>query len=74
MIDFKARNMPVTLLRRSGEAYQNPNWSRLQKHIAKHEKAGGWSSIRFRTPEEPVEVEGFKVVRFADIDLFSPLA
>lgn len=36
--NFRARNMPVTLLRKgSGELFTNPNWTRLEKHIARHE-------------------------------------
>ena len=72
---FKARNMPVTLLRvRSGEEFTAPGWNRLQKHIAKHEKAGGWSHIERRRLDKPIEVEGWKCIELADVELFEPLA
>lgn len=76
IILFKARNMPVTLERKgTGALFQNPGWTRLLAHIARHEKAGGWSSIRYHTPPmQPADVEGFKCVQFADVDLFPPLA
>ena len=75
-VEFSARNMPVTLERKgSGALFTNPGWTRLLEHIARHEKAGGWVSIRYHTPPlQPVEVEGFKCVKFADVDLLHPLA
>jgi len=73
--NFKARGMPVTLLRiRSGEEFTAPGWNRLEKHIAKHEKAGGRSSIERRRLDKPIEVEGYKCVEVADVELFEPLA
>ena len=70
---FTARNMPTTLLRKgSGQPFDNPGWNRLQQHIAKHEKAGGLSSIQHRQLDEPIEVEGFKCIALADIELFDP--
>lgn len=75
IVAFTARNMPVTLLRKgSGQAFTNPGWSRLQQHIARHEKAGGWVSIRARQLDEPIDVEGFKCIELADVELFPPLA
>ena len=72
---FKARNMPVTLLRvRSAEEFPAPGWNRLQKHIARHEKAGGWSHIERRRLDKPIEVEGWKCIELADVELFEPLA
>lgn len=73
--NFKARNMPVTLLRPStGVPFTAPGWNRLQKHIEKHEKEGGWSCIKRRQLRKPIEVEGYKCVEMADVELFSPLA
>lgn len=75
IVTFTARNMPVTLLRkRSGEEFINPGWNRLQKHIARHEKAGGWVSIRARQLDEPIDIEGCKCIELADVELFPPLA
>lgn len=75
IVTFTARNMPVTLLRkRSGEEFINPGWNRLESHIARHEKAGGWVFINRRVLDEPVEVEGFKCIELADVELFPPLA
>ena len=76
IVNFKARNMPVTLERkRTGALFTNPGWTRLEKHIERHKKAGGWASVRYHTPPlQPADVEGFKCVKFADIDLFEPLA
>jgi hypothetical protein len=74
-IEFTARNMAVTLKRkRSGEEFPHPGWSRLQDHIARHEKAGGWSHINRRRLDEPIEVEGYECVEIADVELFHPLA
>jgi hypothetical protein len=71
---FKARNMPVTLLRIGTKAeFPAPGWNRLQKHIAKHEKAGGWSHIERRRLDKPIEVEGWKCIELADVELFEPL-
>lgn len=71
---FKARNMPVTLLRIGTKApFTAPGWNRLQKHIEKHEKAGGWSQITRRTLPEPIEVEGYKCIELADVELAEPL-
>lgn len=71
---FKARNMPTVLRRkRSGADFPNPGWSRLQRHIARHKKAGGMTCINVRRLEKPVEVEGFDCVEMADIELFEPL-
>ena len=40
-MNFRARNMAVTLLRkRDGSPFTNPGFSRLERHIAQHEKAG----------------------------------
>jgi hypothetical protein len=73
--NFKARNMPVTLLRIGTKApFTAPGWTRLEKHIAKHEKAGGWSSVERRHLDKPIEVEGYKCVEVADVELFEPLA
>jgi len=75
IVTFKARNLPVTLLRKStGAPFTNPAWKRLSIHIARHEKAGGWASIRRRTLEEPSEIEGYQCVELADVELFPPLA
>lgn len=75
IVTFTARNMPVTLLRKgSGEAYINPGWARLQKHTDRHEKAGGWVFVNHRHLDEPMEVEGYKCIELADVELFPPLA
>lgn len=75
IVNFKARNMPVTLLRiGTGQPFTAPGWNRLHRHIEKHEKAGGWTSIRRRQLPEPIEVEGYKCVEMADVELFEPLA
>lgn len=73
--NFRARNMPVTLLRKgTGDPFTNPGWARLEKHIARHEKAGGWACIQRRHLAEPIEIEGFKCIELADVELFEPLA
>ena len=73
--NFKARDMPVTLLRIGTKAECTaPGWTRLQKHIAKHEEAGGWSRIERRHLPEPITVEGYKCIELADVELFEPLA
>jgi hypothetical protein len=73
--NFKCRNMPVTLRRiGTGAEFTAPGWTRLEKHIAKHEKAGGWSRIARRHLPEPIEVEGYKCTEVADVELFAPLA
>lgn len=69
---FKARDMPVTLLRGNGTTYTNPNWTRLQRHITKHEKAGGVVLVKTRWLEEAVSVGRFSCVELADVELFSP--
>lgn len=70
---FKARAMAVTVLQHSDNAEKRtPGWNRLQQHIAKHEKAGGLTHIRFRRPEEPLIVDGYWCVELADVELFSP--
>lgn len=70
-MNFRARNMPVTLLRKgTGQPFTSPNWSRLEQHIAKHEKAGGLVCMSRVVMLEPVEVEGFKCIEFADVELF----
>jgi hypothetical protein len=75
IVTFTARNMPVTLLRKgTGAQFTNPGWSRLETHIARHEKAGGWTHINRRMLPEPIEIEGFKCVELADVELFPPLA
>lgn len=67
---FKARNMAVTLLRKgTGQPFTNPGWNRLEQHIARHEKAGGLALIRRRMLDEPIEVEGFKCIELADVEL-----
>lgn len=74
IVQFKARNMPVTLLRIGTKApFTAPGWARLQKHIEKHEKAGGWSQITRRQLPEPVDVEGYKCIEMADVELAEPL-
>lgn len=71
---FKARNMPVTLLRIGTKTpFTAPGWNRLQKHIERHEKAGGWVSIERRTLAEPIDVEGYKCIELADVELAEPL-
>lgn len=71
---FKARDMPVTLLRvRSGEEFTAPGWTRLEKHIAAHKKAGGWVNVQRRRLAEPIDVEGYKCVEVADVELAEPL-
>jgi hypothetical protein len=70
---FKASNMPVTLLRKgTGQPFENPGWTRLRQHIARHEKAGGIASIRHKQLDEPIEVEGFKCIALADVELLDP--
>ena len=67
---FKARDMPVTLRRiRSGEEFTAPGWTRLEKHIAAHKKAGGWVNVL----AEPIDVEGYTCVEVADVELAEPL-
>lgn len=74
-MNFRARNMAVTLLRkRDGSPFINPGFSRLERHIAQHEKVGGWWSVRRRMLDEPIDVEGFKCIELADVELFDPLA
>jgi hypothetical protein len=73
-INFKARGMPVTLLRIGTKAeFTAPGWTRLQKHIEKQEKAGWTVSVRRRRLPNPIEVEGYKCVELADVDLCEPL-
>lgn len=69
-MNFKARNMAVTLLRKgTGQPFTNPGWNRLAQHIAKHEKAGGVAIVRRRALEKPIEVEGFPCIEVADVEL-----
>lgn len=72
--NFKARGMPVTLLRIGTKAeFSAPGWNRLQEHIKRHEKAGGSVYLKRRRLDEPIEVEGYKCVELADVDLFPSL-
>lgn len=72
---FRARDMAVTLLRkRSGEPFTSPGFTRLMQHAARHQKAGGWVSVRRRPLEEAITVDGFQCIELADVELFEPLA
>jgi hypothetical protein len=74
-MNFRARDMAVTLLRKgTGQPFINPGFARLEQHAARHEKAGGWVSVRRRMLDEPIDVEGFKCIELADVELFDPLA
>lgn len=72
--------MPVTLLRKStGVPYTNPNWTRLEKHIARHEKAGGLATVNRRHLDEPITLGadafgkgGIDCIELADVELFEP--
>lgn len=70
-MNFRCRDMAVTLLRKgSGQPFTNPGWTRLAWHIARHEKAGGLVRVARRPLEKPIDVEGFKCVELADVELF----
>lgn len=72
--NFTARGVPVTLLRIGTKApFTAPGWNRLQKHIERQEKAGWTVSVRRRRLPEPIEIEGYKCVELADVDLCEPL-
>jgi hypothetical protein len=71
---FKARNMPVTLLRIGSAAeFPAPGWTRLQKHIERTEKAGGWVNVERRRLPKPINVEGYTCVEVADVELAETL-
>jgi hypothetical protein len=67
---FRAFGVPAKRMKYLGaEVKETPNWARLKKHIAAHEKAGGRVAITLRPLKEPARVEGWLCVEFADVVL-----
>lgn len=51
---------------------ETPNWARLQKHIERHEKAGGVAKIVTTRFDDAQMVEGRLIIEMVNVELSWP--